>query len=95
MECPKCGMKNRESARFCNDCGADITGGPINCLRLERPRFHSMMRLDWLLRFVTIAILGSAMGIVSFLWDEPAFALLFLCMGLFGWACTVYMLSHR
>ena len=24
--CPKCGKKNEEEAKFCNDCGASLTG---------------------------------------------------------------------
>ena len=95
MECSECGAKNRETARFCDNCGMDMVGGQRDSPQLERSRLQSMMGLDWLLRFVSIAVLGSAMGIISFLLGEPVFALLFIFMGLFGWVCTIYMLSHR
>ncbi len=26
MRCPSCGCENREGAKFCNECGASLTG---------------------------------------------------------------------
>ena len=95
VECLKCGAKNREIARFCDNCGANMSGELAESVQLERPRLYSLMKLDWLLRFISMAILGSALLIVSLLWDMLGFALLFLCIGGIGWAFTLYMLSHR
>ena len=70
MQCPKCGVKNPDSAAICNSCGRilekDVSGIPLKGPKVSRLAIASLaLSIFGLLTFLITALLSIALGIAS------------------------------
>lgn len=71
MYCPKCGKKLPDGARFCDQCGANLTGIPQHSKTAERIGWIICLALSVLALFFTYSLLTFIGG---FLYFRPPFS---------------------
>ena len=68
MICPKCGNNNDDDAKFCDECGARLTGeepGPVRTIRLRCPNCDGVMKADEKGKYMICPYCGSKELIVE------------------------------
>ena len=95
MYCPKCGKKLPDGARFCDQCGANLTGGSVN----NSQSGNNDVMIGLIVIFISAILLFLGWPIVKY-WDYINFAklqsypevqarLLFLILGVTGVLCGI------
>jgi hypothetical protein len=71
-KCPLCDKKIREDAKFCSECGWDLTDHELTLLQMARiqediqdARFRAMQVQTVVVLFATIGIICSVLGFIS------------------------------
>ncbi len=59
------------------------------------PPLYGLMRLDWLMRFAMMAIVGTAATLIMFAVGEYGFGLLLLGLSALGWIGFCFLWGRR
>ena len=101
-KCPVCGAENPETTQVCNECGIDFATGLISGGPGQGGLWHSLMVLDWKIRWASLAIGGILMGVVFSIEaldsgnnDIAGFALFFFLLGIIGVVATYMNLGLK
>lgn len=96
MYCPKCGNKLPDGARFCDQCGTNLTGGPVNN---DRQSGNNGVMIGLIVIFISAILLFLGWPIIEY-WDYLDFddlqsypelqaRVLFLILGITGVLCGI------
>ena len=97
--CLNCGKQNPEGQKYCGDCGALLgeegMGGSQATAPYEPPPLYFWMKLGWVVRFATLAVVGTGMGIILFILGQYDIGFFIACLGGVGWLGLLLLLRNR